>query len=458
MTLHAGSYDWQFIPAAGDGFTDSGSASCHWPNAKPPAAPVLSTTADDAAVRLSWTAPADGGSAIRGYKLYRGTAPGTTTLYKTLGNGTSYNDTAVENGKRYYYRVTATNGKGDGPQSGEVLGARPAGEPSVTAHAGDGAVQLSWAAPPDGGAPITGYKIYRGTSPGNVSALKTVGAVNSYTDPGLTNDKTYHYKVAAVNSVGQGRQSGAASATPAPVPAAPGLTASLEGGSVSLSWNVPKSSSPILGYRVYRGTFPGGETLLTSTVSATFALDSGLVPGVTYYYRVAAVNRIGEGPRSDTVAVGLSPVGGPPGPAGPAGPAAGSAIGSLRLTPSTFVPLRSRAKGGAQVTYSLSGTSALVVFSVERALPGVLKSGKCAKSSRRVSKGKRCTRFTRVRGSIQQSAVTGRNVLCFSGRLGKRTLEPGPYRLNARLKNATQTGTHANFRIARKGARAKQGC
>jgi hypothetical protein len=29
LTLHANSYDWQFVPVAGSGFTDSGSTNCH---------------------------------------------------------------------------------------------------------------------------------------------------------------------------------------------------------------------------------------------------------------------------------------------------------------------------------------------------------------------------------------------------------------------------------------------
>jgi acid phosphatase type 7 len=29
LTLHASSYDWQFVPEAGKTFTDSGSNSCH---------------------------------------------------------------------------------------------------------------------------------------------------------------------------------------------------------------------------------------------------------------------------------------------------------------------------------------------------------------------------------------------------------------------------------------------
>jgi acid phosphatase type 7 len=29
LTLHAGRYDWQFVPIAGRTFTDSGSGLCH---------------------------------------------------------------------------------------------------------------------------------------------------------------------------------------------------------------------------------------------------------------------------------------------------------------------------------------------------------------------------------------------------------------------------------------------
>jgi len=29
LTLHANSYDWQFIPEEGKGYSDSGSGACH---------------------------------------------------------------------------------------------------------------------------------------------------------------------------------------------------------------------------------------------------------------------------------------------------------------------------------------------------------------------------------------------------------------------------------------------
>ena len=36
LTLHSGSYDWKFLPVAGQSFTDSGTASCHGAPATPP--------------------------------------------------------------------------------------------------------------------------------------------------------------------------------------------------------------------------------------------------------------------------------------------------------------------------------------------------------------------------------------------------------------------------------------
>ena len=210
---------------------------------------------------------------------------------------------------------------------------------------------------------------------------------------------------------------------------------------------------------MYRGTFPGGETLLTSTAHATFTLDSGLVPGVTYYYRVAAVNRIGEGPRSDAATVALPSL---PSPAGPLGPVGGSGVTSLKISPHSFVPRRSGAKeaktAGALVTYTLSGPPAVISFTIEQAVPGVLRGGKCGKKPAHGHGGKRCTRFVRLKGSIDQAAVSGRNAMCFTGRLGRRTMTPGDYRLVARPRGSTGPSASSSFRISRKRAAAKKGC
>ena len=85
-----------------------------------PAAPVLTATAGLAVVNLSWTVPFDGGSAITGYAIYRGTTSGGETLLATVAPGTAYADASVTTGITYYYRVLATNPDGDGASSNEV--------------------------------------------------------------------------------------------------------------------------------------------------------------------------------------------------------------------------------------------------------------------------------------------------------------------------------------------------
>jgi acid phosphatase type 7 len=120
LTLHTGSYDWQFVPEAGGSFSDSGSGKCHTP-AQKPAAPSPSATGGDSVVHLSWPAPPDGGARITGYNLYRSTSSGDETLLDSVGAGnTYYDDHSVTNDTRYYYRLTAVNLLGEGPQSKEV--------------------------------------------------------------------------------------------------------------------------------------------------------------------------------------------------------------------------------------------------------------------------------------------------------------------------------------------------
>ena len=96
-----------------------------------------------------------------------------------------------------------------------------------------------------------------------------------------------------------------ASATPAATsPGAPaGLTATAGNAQVTLSWAAPASDggSPVSGYIVYQGTSPGGETgapVNGSLVTGTSYTVTGLTNGTTYYFKVSAVNAVGQSPPS----------------------------------------------------------------------------------------------------------------------------------------------------------------
>src|SRR5205823_6517541 len=280
--------------------------------ATPPGAPQgLVATAGDATVTLTWSAPSsNGGSPITNYRIYRGTASGGETLKATIGNVLTYTDTTVTNGVTYYYQVSAMNGAGEGPRSNEASATPSAPPPPSTppsaptnlvATVGNAQVGLTWQAPTsNGGSPITNYRIYRGTSSNGETLLATIGTVLAYTDTAVTNGVAYYYQVSAVNAAGEGPRSNEASATPSPPPPPPtppsaptNLVATVGNAQVGLTWQAPASNggSPITNYKIYRGTTSGGETLVATIGNQLSYSDGGLTNGVTYYYKVSAVNK-----------------------------------------------------------------------------------------------------------------------------------------------------------------------
>ncbi|KAA0002680.1 MAG: fibronectin type III domain-containing protein, partial [Thermoplasmata archaeon] len=87
-----------------------------------PSAPQnVNATPGDSKVMLTWDAPtSDGGSPVTNYNVYRGITPGGETLVKMVGNILNYTDTGLDNGETYYYKISALNSMGEGPQSNEV--------------------------------------------------------------------------------------------------------------------------------------------------------------------------------------------------------------------------------------------------------------------------------------------------------------------------------------------------
>jgi predicted phage tail protein len=187
----------------------------------------------------------------------------------------------------------------------------PGAPTGLTATAGNGQVSLSWTAPAsDGGAALSGYDVYLGTSshgesaaPVNTALITTTG----YTVTGLANGTTYYFTADAVNGAGlHSGPSNEASATPVTAPGAPtGLTATAGNAQVSLSWTAPASDggAKVTSYNVYEGTTATFKDAAPAAMATSTSMTvQNLANGTTYYFRVTAVNQVGEGSASGAAA------------------------------------------------------------------------------------------------------------------------------------------------------------
>ena len=196
--------------------------------ADPPPVPTgLSATAEGTSqISLSWTSPATAAWQPGQYNIYEGTSPGHESPVGNSGT-TSYTALNLTSGTTYYFKVTAVyfpncpdpcpNGV-ESAQSTEAFAATsfpvPGAPTGLTATvAGTSEIRLSWTAPaPTAGAPVTGYKIYDGTSSG-AETLEGSSGTTSDTVTALHSGTTYYFEVTALNSAGESARSTEALAT-----------------------------------------------------------------------------------------------------------------------------------------------------------------------------------------------------------------------------------------------------
>jgi hypothetical protein len=129
---------------------------------------------------------------------------------------------------------------------------------------------------------------------------------------------------------------------------------------------------------------------------------------------------------------------------------------ALRMSPASFRPERGRGasiarrKGGAFVSYTDS-QAATTTFTVQRRVRGFRSGRRCVARRPRRGRARRCTIFHRV-GSFKHKDSAGRNRFHFSGRVRRRGLKPGRYRLHALALGAgsqKSAARNTSFRIIR---------
>ena len=305
------------------------------PIINPPSVPLnLTGVGGQHLVTLSWDVPTtSGGSLITKYDVQQANdnagvpgvfssvvfvTPTPTSTFATVG--------PLEDETKYFFKVAAINGAGEGVYTSPILvetgpepGKIPGTVQDMKAIGKLKEIDVSWEQPIyDGGKAITGYRLQRapdsGGSPGTFANEGPIAMTLSRVVTGLSDNTTYWFRSAAINSIGQGNYNSPVEAkTSAPVtprePGPPILRSAIPGpAEASLEWEPPADpgTSTITNYKVERAPDSGGSPGTFATVKIlndVKVTDTGLTPNSTYWYRISATNATGYGPVSNTKSV-----------------------------------------------------------------------------------------------------------------------------------------------------------
>lgn len=210
--------------------------------------------------------------------------------------------------------------------------------------------------------------------------------------------------------------------------------------------------------RVETATLPAGTRSIRVTLTATRRAGT---TNDAYFDNLALVYTTPEDPPPPGPPPPMPPPP-PTAPGAPTGTASGAPnptgvgrVSGLRISPSRFAVARAntaliagspqrRPPRGARVRFTLS-RGGMVSLRLARLRPGRrAASGRCVAATRANRARSRCTRVTRI-AALLRNARAGRNSVRFTGRVRRRALPPGTYRLIAFGENSART----TFRIVR---------
>jgi len=244
--------------------------------------------------KLTWTAT----PGANYYQIFRVTSTtGVYTLIETQSSAsTTYINTGLATGTTYYYKIKAYAAIGVNKVYSEYslvayakpVPAAPAGLKSASASYNS--IRLTWTAVTG----ANGYYIYRSTSSAGPYSLVATVTTAYYTNTSLITGKIYYYKVIAYRLAGTTKVSGSASiiTNTKAIPSTIGTLSPVpySATSIKVSWSAISGAT---GYEIFRSTASAGIYSMIKSQTAISFINTGLVTGRYYYYKVRSYRLVG---------------------------------------------------------------------------------------------------------------------------------------------------------------------
>ena len=339
----------------------SSALSVVMPAGAPSAPSALSSSVSGTTATISFTAGANGGSAITNYQ-YSTDGGSTFSAFSPAVTTSPVTISGLSNGSTYSIILKAVNVAGNSPSSAALSVFVPAAAPSapsaLSSSVSGSTATISFTPGSNGGGAITNYQ-YSTDGGSTFSAFSPAVTASPVTITGLSNGSTYSVMLKAVNSAGVSPSSSAVSVSiAAGVPSAPSaLSSSVSGTTATISFTAGANGGSAL--TNYQYSTDGGSTFtsFSPAVTSSPVTISGLTYGTTYFIMLNAVNSAGNSTSSSALSVAVPTV-------VPFEPTALSA-GSITSN-SAVISFSAGANGGSALTnyqYSTNGGTSFTSFS-----------------------------------------------------------------------------------------------
>jgi chitodextrinase len=303
------------------------------PDATPPTAPsnLTATAVGTGQINLAWSAATDN-VGVTGYLVERCQNAGCSSFTQiATAAATSFNNTGLQAGTTYSYRVRATDAANNlsvysntATAATQAADGTPPSAPSnLTATAvSTTQINLAWSAATDN-VGVTGYLIERCQDAGCSGFIQiATTAATSFNNTGLQAGTTYSYRVRATdaannlsaysNTATTATQTPPVDTTPPTAPSSLTATA-VSTAQINLAWSAANDNVGVTGYLIERCQDAGCSGFIQiATTAATSFNNTGLQAGTTYSYRVRATDAANNLSAYSNTATAATPSSPPP--------------------------------------------------------------------------------------------------------------------------------------------------